>query len=491
MPTLPANPTAATQFMANQALAAGITNTTPLDRLGNLEQIVGNLLAGLVAFNDAVTAHAGGGQAAATALVQGFNRVSTVATAGDSVKLPAAALGQFTFILNDSAKNLAVFGTGTDTVNGVAAATGILQPPNSLVVYGGITGGWKSTALAGYSASLIVELAQNGLTAHAGGGQGSALALAAEINGVTTVATAGDSVALPASAPGLDILVINTASNACNVFPATGDAINGQAANTAVSQIGQSVVLYVCRVAGNWETEGIGTGYFGAFQTVAGANAITAHAGGGQGSATALTNMVNRISVCATAGDSVGLPATTGLPASAALELVVINDGATSCNVFPATGDTINGLAANSAFAVPAGQTVTFSSTVAGAWQTTPATIPLPVQWNQDTTSGATTAAAGLLTGAYECVVNITAIGAANYTTRTAAQLIADGALKIGQKYKVVIVNTNAGTTTLVGGSGVTITGTATIAQNISRAYQVTVTGASTITFQEMYSGAQ
>ena len=36
---------------------------------------------------------------------------------------------------------------------------------------------------------------------------------------------------------------------------------------------------------------------------------ITAFAGGGQGSATALTTEINQISTCATGGDSVKLPA--------------------------------------------------------------------------------------------------------------------------------------------------------------------------------------
>jgi hypothetical protein len=248
---------------------------------------------------------------------------------------------------------------------------------------------------------------------------------------------------------------------------------------------GLDPVATIASILGNLLTDIPGATRFNA------SNAITAFATGGQGSATQLAAGIQRVAVCATAGDSVKLPVTTNNPASSATRCVVINDGNTSCNVFPATGDTINGNSANTAFAVAPGTVVEFMSTVAGAWQTDPGYTPQTVQWKQNTTSGATTAAVGDLTGASECVVNVTAVGAANYTTRTAAQMIADGNLKVGQVYKVVIVNTNAGTTTLVGGSSVTITGTATIAQNISRAYQVTVATSSTITFQEMYSGAQ
>ena len=50
---------------------------------------------------------------------------------------------------------------------------------------------------------------------------------------------------------------------------------------------------------------------------------ITAFATGGQASAVALTSYINQISVCATDGDSVKLPA-----AVAGAEVLVINDGA-------------------------------------------------------------------------------------------------------------------------------------------------------------------
>ena len=64
---------------------------------------------------------------------------------------------------------------------------------------------------------------------------------------------------------------------------------------------------------------------------------ITAFAGGGAGSATQLTGKVNVVAVCATAADSVKLPANAGLG-----DVVVRNNGAAACNVFPPTGGTID-----------------------------------------------------------------------------------------------------------------------------------------------------
>lgn len=66
-------------------------------------------------------------------------------------------------------------------------------------------------------------------------------------------------------------------------------------------------------------------------------NGITAYAGGGQANAVALTSDINEVSVCVTGGDSTKLPA-----AVAGMEIVVINHGAASMNLFPFSGDFIN-----------------------------------------------------------------------------------------------------------------------------------------------------
>lgn len=69
---------------------------------------------------------------------------------------------------------------------------------------------------------------------------------------------------------------------------------------------------------------------------------ITAYPGGGQTNAVELTTKYNRITTCATALDSVKLP--SGV---AETERTVINAGAEVLYVYPSTGDTIDGKAAN------------------------------------------------------------------------------------------------------------------------------------------------
>ena len=74
---------------------------------------------------DNITAHAGGGQANATPLTALMNRVTTVATAADSVALPVSASGLTITVTNASSAAMQVFGQSPDTINAVATGTGI------------------------------------------------------------------------------------------------------------------------------------------------------------------------------------------------------------------------------------------------------------------------------------------------------------------------------------------------------------------------------
>jgi hypothetical protein len=94
-------------------------------------------------------------------------------------------------------------------------------------------------------------------------------------------------------------------------------------------------------------------------------NGITALAGGGQaGTVHLLTERFSRITTVGTAADSVKLP-----PAVPGIDMFVVNAAAAnSMNVFPSTGDAVNALGANAAFAVAANKTVHFICVVAGIW---------------------------------------------------------------------------------------------------------------------------
>ena len=88
--------------------------------------------------------------------------------------------------------------------------------------------------------------------------------------------------------------------------------------------------------------------------------AVTAFAGGGQGSAVQLNQSYNIVTTVATTGDSVKLP-----PINHVGGLVYIkNDGANACDVFPASGDDL-GQGIDTALSVSAGAAVTFMHSVA------------------------------------------------------------------------------------------------------------------------------
>jgi hypothetical protein len=86
-------------------------------------------------FAHGIVAHSGGGQAAATPLTARINHVGTVAAAGDSVALMPAKAGLMQTVIVQAANAPQVFGTGADTVNGAAAATGISQAAGTTVTY--------------------------------------------------------------------------------------------------------------------------------------------------------------------------------------------------------------------------------------------------------------------------------------------------------------------------------------------------------------------
>lgn len=120
-------------------------------------------------------------------------------------------------------------------------------------------------------------------------------------------------------------------------------------------------------------------------------------------------------------------------------------------------------------------------------------------QFNTDAGAGAHVIPPNLVHGALQNYIAVTGVGAANYTTRTAAQMAADLVAQIGYPFnastgwEVTFTNTSGGQFTLVGGTGVTITGTATVANNASRTYFVTWNGASgaaaAFTFTNVASG--
>jgi len=191
------------------------------------------------------TAFATGGQASATQLDYGVSRITTCATAGDSVKLPLATAGASCIVINRGASAVDVFPQTGEAIDAFAANAALRQFAGSMQTFVCAVAGTWNTAN---------PLALNAITAFAGGGQGSATLLTQAINRVTVCATLGDSVKLPLAAVNQGITVINRGATGLDIFPFTGDAIDGLAANTAVRISSGASVTFYCAVAGTWNT---------------------------------------------------------------------------------------------------------------------------------------------------------------------------------------------------------------------------------------------
>jgi len=91
---------------------------------------------------NSITAFSGGGQASATQLAAGINRITTVAAAGDSVKLPVAVVGQLLVVSNSAATNsMNLFPATSGFINNLAVNTQLAVAAGKTVTC------WGSTTL--------------------------------------------------------------------------------------------------------------------------------------------------------------------------------------------------------------------------------------------------------------------------------------------------------------------------------------------------------
>lgn len=93
---------------------------------------------------------------------------------------------------------------------------------------------------------------------------------------------------------------------------------------------------------------------------------LTAHAGGGQASATAVTREITIFTVVGTAGDSAVLPAVKVM--EKIKEITVVNRGALTMAIFPAIGERFVGLAVNASMNIASGASYRFVRESGDAW---------------------------------------------------------------------------------------------------------------------------
>jgi len=318
-----------------------------------------------------VTAFAGGGQGSATALIHSYNVITVVATAGDSVRLPDVfAINSLIYIKNDDAADAAdVFPASGDDL-GAGVNTAVSLP-------------------AGQSLTFIATVADSTWTLVITGGAGGA-GVSGEFDNLLLSQSPGSHAASPTLRFGDgdsgfyesvdDVIVVSVAGVARYTFgvfailSTTGGSFglqdvvstailptltpNGQDPDTG---IGHADSDELSMTAGGVEGLRLTEISSGIIQAPNAQLAITAFAGGGQGSAVPIVSSYAVVTVVATAADSVRLP---DVFAVNSLVTIKNDDSTDACDVFPASGDDL-GAGTDTAESLAAGASITYIATVA------------------------------------------------------------------------------------------------------------------------------
>ena len=226
---------------------------------------VGTLTAsGNVTFGIAATVSAAGStQGTATALTKTYNIVST-ASAAQGVVLPAATAGLIINVFNISGNTIKVYPTTSQTIDGGSANAPVeIVTANGSEFVGTGTGTWRQVGSGGNNvedftingtAKLLgaLELGVTAAVSSAGSTQGDATALTETFNNITTVGASTQGVVLPTAAAGLTVIVANTTTSNCKLYPATSDTIEGGSANAAVTLPAKTTFTLTCKDATDW-----------------------------------------------------------------------------------------------------------------------------------------------------------------------------------------------------------------------------------------------
>lgn len=124
--------------------------------LGGERLIDGDIVAALmggggVDYAGALTATPGGDQDDSVALSP-ISQVDVVATNGDGALLPVASAGRWCMVANaDAGQSMKVFAQGSDTINGVAGATGVdMALGENAVFFCAEAGKWRGGVLTAF-----------------------------------------------------------------------------------------------------------------------------------------------------------------------------------------------------------------------------------------------------------------------------------------------------------------------------------------------------
>jgi hypothetical protein len=222
---------------------------------------------------------------------------------------------------------------------------------------------------------------------------------------------------------------------------------------------------------------------------------VTAFSGGGQSSATQLTNDFSNVTTTSASSapyDSVKFSAVM----APGQKRFVANNSTNPCQLFGFGSDSINGFASGTGVTLPVGFMGDVLCPVAGTLQIKglPSFTGNFAYNTNSATSGTTLTGANITGGQIEVTLNLTGTlgGAANAQMPTVANLVSALPNAVaGQEYKLTIINSSSANDawTVTTNTGWTLTGTMSIAQNTWRDFYLTLTSLSAATLQSLRTG--
>ena len=214
-----------------------------------------------------LTALAGGGQTGlVVTLAEQFNRVTTVATIGDSVILPAATAGQFVTVMNAAAANaMDIFPAVGDAINALAVNVALrLNVQNTVTFYCTVAGTWQTTTIIQPSAKFTsINVTVGTLAAGVITGAGVVTVL-------TTNATPGNQTTRTATQmfndvgnvqPGDSYIlhICNSGAGTLTMLAGGGVTLGTGTYTVATNTCRSFVVTYTTAIALSIQTTGVGT----------------------------------------------------------------------------------------------------------------------------------------------------------------------------------------------------------------------------------------
>jgi hypothetical protein len=166
------NSAVAADIISELTANTGVTIDGVLIKDGGITSVIPNIYD----HNTGIIAFPTGGQGNAVALTGEYNNINVCATAGDSVKLPTAVLGQSVVVTNNGVAALDVFPFSGDTIDSMAANLALRVPPGVTITFKSISAvAWYSNYGQGVFTKSVtltaVEIVGNaaGALAHADG----------------------------------------------------------------------------------------------------------------------------------------------------------------------------------------------------------------------------------------------------------------------------------------------------------------------------------